>query len=152
MAIALEEAVLAANGGDVPVGAIVVTRSGRIAARAGNRVERDCDPTAHAEILALREAAQKLGSTHLGAAILVTTLEPCVMCLGAIAHSRIGGLVHGAADPIAGAVHSACDWQDVPLGGRSFWHMGGIMARESRDLLRKFFAQCRTSQEDAPFC
>lgn len=143
MSVALDEAGKAAREGDVPVGALVVAANGHILAISANRVERDADPAGHAEILALRGAAKKLGSPRLLDCFLVATLEPCLMCLGAIAHARIRGVVYGAADVRAGAVVSAADLVDLPLAGNVFWHMGGVMAAQSAELLQRFFAKRR---------
>lgn len=143
MFVALGQARAAARAGDAPVGAVVASQNGRLLARAANRVERDADPVGHAEIIALRKAAAAIASPRLGGCVLVVTLEPCVMCLGAAAHARVDGVVYGARDPRAGAVDSACDPGDIPLAGPRFWHMGGIMAEQCATLLREFFARRR---------
>lgn len=138
MALALEEAQAAAARGDVPVGAVVVAQ-GRVLARAGNRREADQDPTAHAEIVALRAAAQALGSWHLEEATLYVTLEPCCMCAGALVNARLGTLVYAAADPKAGAVGSL--W-NLPADPRLNHHplvRSGPLAEESSAVLRAFF-------------
>lgn len=142
MQVALEEARSAASAGDIPVGAIVATQNGRILARSGNKVERNTDPSAHAEVLVLREAAQAAGSPRLVNCVLVVTLEPCLMCLGAAAHARIDGIVYGAADARAGAVISRTDPIELPLSA-SLWHMGGILASHSMQLLSEFFTKRR---------
>src|SRR5215472_10840531 len=103
MQAALEEARSAAAAGEVPVGAVLV-HDGRILARSGNRTIRDCDPTAHAEMIVLRQAARALGNYRLGETALYVTVEPCCMCAGAIIQARIPRLVYGADDPKAGAV------------------------------------------------
>ncbi|HKN80373.1 MAG TPA: nucleoside deaminase, partial [Actinomycetota bacterium] len=108
MRLALEEARVAAVGGDVPVGAVIV-RGEEILARAGNARERDQDPTAHAEILALRQAAGAIGSWHLEGCAMVVTLEPCAMCAGAVVLARLDRLVFGASDPKAGFAGSLGD-------------------------------------------
>lgn len=143
MELALAEAGKAAEFGDVPVGALVVTNSGTILSIAANRVERGADPSGHAEILALRAAAKKVASPRLAGCVLVCSLEPCLMCLGAITHARIDGLAYGAADARAGAVISAADAADLCFFNKNFWHMGGIMAERSAELLRGFFAKRR---------
>lgn len=143
MEMALNEARMAADCGDVPVGALVAAKNGRLLAVAANRVERDADPAGHAEILALRAAAQAQGAPRLTDCILVVTLEPCLMCVGAIAHARIEGIVYGAADLRAGAVASSVDSTDLPLAGRSFWHMGGIKSGQCARLLQDFFIKRR---------
>lgn len=142
MALAMAQARRAAANGDVPVGALVCTGNGRILAACGNRVECHNDPTAHAEILAIRKACKILGSPRLGRCILVATLEPCAMCAAAMAHARIDGLIYGAADARAGAIVSALDAEYL-TDGSHFWHMGGIMAAESAALLADFFAARR---------
>lgn len=143
MDLALEEARSAARGGDVPVGAVLASPDGAILARGGNRVERDQNPLAHAEILVLAAAAGSLGARRLNGCILIVTLEPCLMCAGAIAHSRVAGVVFGAADQKAGVLVSCTDACLLPLGGRSFWHKGGIRSRECAELLTSFFQRQR---------
>ena len=106
MAFALEEARLAETRGEVPIGAVVVAPDGRIAARAGNRTRELSDPTAHAEILAIREACQAIGSERLVDYALYVTLEPCPMCAAAISFARIRRLYYGATDPKGGGVES----------------------------------------------
>jgi tRNA(adenine34) deaminase len=135
---ALEEAEQAAAAGEVPVGAVVVHR-GAVIARAHNQRETDCDPTAHAEILALRDAASVLGAWRLNDCALYVTLEPCFMCAGAIVNARLGRLVFGARDPKAGAVGSLAD---VPADARlnhSPQVDGGVLADACGELLRAFF-------------
>lgn len=139
MGLALEEAISAARGGDVPVGALLLAPDGAILARGGNRVERDQNPLAHAELLVLAAAATRLGARRLTGCTLIVTLEPCLMCAGAIAHSRVAGVVFGAADQRAGALVSCADACSLPLGGRAFWHKGGIRSRECAGLLISFF-------------
>ena len=143
MAFALEEARLAETRGEVPIGAVVVAPDGRIAARAGNRTRELSDPTAHAEILAIREACQAIGSERLVDYALYVTLEPCPMCAAAISFARIRRLYYGAADPKGGGVES---------GPRIFsqstcHHMpevyGGIMETDCSNLLKTFFATKR---------
>jgi tRNA(Arg) A34 adenosine deaminase TadA len=140
MRIALEEAQAAADAGEAPIGAVVVDpRSGEVIARAHNASISRCDPTAHAEILALREAAMRLGNYRLTGLTLVVSLEPCAMCAGAISHARIGRLVFGAEDVKGGAVVSGPRFFDQPT---CHWRpevIGGVMAAESAALLRGFF-------------
>jgi tRNA(adenine34) deaminase len=142
MRVALAEAADAGSLGDVPIGAVVV-RDGRIIARGRNRREADRDPTAHAELLALREAARHLGGWRLSGCSLYVTLEPCPMCAGALLLSRVDRLVYGAADPKAGAVGSIVD---LLRGGR-FNHTvdvtAGVCEAECRDLLQRFFSALR---------
>ena len=139
MALALEEARLAAREGEVPVGAVVAAADGHILARAHNAPISLNDPTAHAEILALRAAGNACGNYRLSGAVLVVTLEPCLMCTGALVHSRLAGVVYGAADARAGAVASCCDGLEHSFLNHQVWHMGGIRAAECAALLRDFF-------------
>jgi tRNA(adenine34) deaminase len=142
MLLALEEARAAAGGGDVPVGAVVV-RGDEVVARAGNARERERDPTAHAEILALRNAARAVGNWHLEGCTLYVTLEPCAMCAGALVLARIDRLVFGAADPKAGFAGSL---DDIVRDGRLNHEVEvtvGVLAQECGEVLRAFFAERR---------
>ncbi len=139
---ALEEASDAACAGEVPIGAIAVYQ-GVIAGRGQNRVLRDLDPTAHAEIVAMRAAARKLGNYRLTECCLYVTLEPCAMCAGAMIHARLGRLVYAAADPKAGAVHSVLQVLNHPDLNHRMDVRSGILAEESAELLRSFFRQRR---------
>jgi tRNA(adenine34) deaminase len=142
MRLALEEARAAAAGGDVPVGAVIV-RGNEILARAGNAREREQDPTAHAEILALRQASSAIGSWHLEGCALIVTLEPCAMCAGAVVLARLDRLVFGASDPKAGFVGSL---GDLVRDGRLNHEVDvtvGVLAEECGEILRAFFAQRR---------
>lgn len=135
---ALGHARLAAAHGDVPVGAVVV-HGGEVLAEAGNRREADADPTAHAEILALRAAARALGSWRLDGCRLYVTLEPCAMCAGALVAARLPELVYGAPDPKAGAVGSL---YDIPRDRRLNHEVAvtaGVLAEDCALLLRRFF-------------
>ncbi len=134
---ALLEAEKAAAAGEVPIGAVVV-RGGRVVARGSNRPIKTSDPTAHAEIVALRRAAKKAGSYRLPDCDLYVTVEPCAMCLGAIVHARIRRLVFGALDPKAGAVSSIMKFPFNRANHRPEMR-GGIFADESAKLLRDFF-------------
>jgi len=140
MAIALDEARAAAARGETPVGAVILdSATGEILARAGNGPIGAHDPTAHAEIAALRIAAASLRNYRLTDLTLVVTLEPCAMCAGAISHARIGRVVFGAEDPKGGAVVHGPRFFDQPT---CHWRpavTGGVMAQESADLLRGFF-------------
>jgi tRNA(adenine34) deaminase len=142
MNLALEQARLAGAAGDVPIGAVIV-REGEVIAAAGNRREADLDPTAHAEVLAIRQAAAALGGWRLPATTLYVTLEPCAMCAGAIVLARIPRVVFGASDPKAGAAGSVID----VLGESALNHrpevLGGVMADECGALLSGFFAARR---------
>ncbi len=140
MRIALQEAQAAADAGEAPIGAVVIDpTSGEVVARAHNAPIGQHDPTAHAEILALREAARKLGNYRLTGLTLVVTLEPCVMCAGAISHARIGRLVFGAEDAKGGAVVSGPKFFDQPTCHSRPVVMGGVLAEESAALLKGFF-------------
>ena len=142
MRVALEEARAAGAEGDVPVGA-VVARGNEVVARAGNARERERDPTAHAEILALRQAARAVGSWHLEGCTLYVTLEPCAMCAGALVLARIDRLVLGAPDPKAGFAGSL---GDIVRDGRLNHEVEvtvGVLAEECGEVLRAFFASRR---------
>jgi len=139
MRIALEEARGAAERGEVPVGAAVVV-DGRVVARAGNRTVTDCDPTAHAEIIALREAAKAIGNYRLLSATLYVTIEPCAMCAGAMIQARVDGLVYGADDPKGGAVRSCFSIFDSPHVNHRVATTGGVLADEAAAQLKSFFA------------
>jgi tRNA(adenine34) deaminase len=148
MRTALDKAREALVVGEVPVGAIVVV-AGRIAGTGHNHNIRNCDPTAHAEIIALREAAKSLGNYRLSDATAYVTLEPCPMCIGAMLHARIRRLVFGAYDPRAGAAGSVLDL----CGDRRFNHRievnGGLLAEECGELLRGFFEARRATPHSA---
>lgn len=139
----LELAEAAGNAGDVPVGAVVVTPEGQVIAEAENRRERDRDPTAHAEILALRSAGQTLNTWHLDQCTLYVTLEPCPMCAGALVLARIGLLVYGADDPKAGAIRTILNLPDSPASNHHFPVLGGILESACRTQLQTWFAQRR---------
>ena len=143
MLLALEQAQAALEAGEVPVGAVLVEPRGRILAACADRVERDADPTAHAEILALRRGAQILGRPRLVGCVLITTLEPCAMCAAALVQARVAGLVFGAADEQAGAVISRAEYLDAPASSHAVWHLGGLYAAESAALLQECFARLR---------
>ena len=146
MRAALEQARRCLGWGDVPVGA-VVARGDQIVSAAGNQRERLQDPTAHAEILGLREAAARLGSWRLDGCSLYVTLEPCAMCAGALVLARVSGLVFGASDPKAGFAGSLGDLvRDERLNHR-LEVVSGVLAQEAGDLLREFFAVRRKPDE-----
>ena len=146
MRLALAAAAEAATGAgpaDVPVGAVILDEAGSVIARARNRRELDTDPTAHAEIVAIRQAARALGRWRLTGLTLVVTLEPCTMCAGAVTVSRLARLVYGAEDPKAGAVGSLWDvLRDTRLNHQPEV-IGGVLAAECGALLRDFFAARR---------
>ncbi len=140
MAEALELARAATAHGDVPVGALVLAADGRVIARAANERELSGDPTAHAEVLALRRAAEALGTWRLEGCTLVVTLEPCTMCAGALVLARVARLVFGAFDPKAGAVASLWDVVRDPRLNHRVAVVGGIGEAQCGDLIRDFFA------------
>ena len=140
---ALEVAESATASGDVPVGAVVFSADGQMVGVGHNLRERDCDPTAHAEIIAMREAALKAGTWRLDNHTLVVTLEPCAMCAGAIAQSRMKTLVFGAWDEKAGAVGSVWDILRDPRALHQVEVISGIMEAECAELLTTFFKQQR---------
>jgi len=142
MRSALAEAKAAAEAGEVPVGAVVVA-GGEIVARGHNRSETDRDPSAHAEIVALRAAARAEGNYRLTGATLYVTLEPCAMCMGALVQARIERLVFGAYDPKAGAAGSAIDLSDSPSFNHRFEINGGVLADECGAVLKTFFESKR---------
>ena len=139
MQAALSLAKVAADNGDVPVGAIVVNEAGEILGTGQNLREQSNDPTAHAEVIAIRQAAEKIGSWRLDDLTIVVTLEPCAMCAGAIAQSRIKRLVFGAWDEKAGAVGSVMDVIRDPRALTKVEVISGVLQHESSELLDKFF-------------
>ena len=143
MRLALQEAEQATRTGDVPVGALVVDAAGAVVARGRNAREATGDPTAHAEVLALREASRKLGGWRLVGTTLYVTLEPCAMCAGAIVLGRVPRVVYGAPDPKAGAAGSVMDVLGEPRLNHRPEVAGGLLAAESAELLRTFFATRR---------
>lgn len=142
MSMALDLAREAATLGEVPVGAIIV-RDGEIIGRGGNRPIAGSDPTAHAEVAALRDAGQKVGNYRLPGATLYVTLEPCIMCIGAIFHARISRVVFGATDPKTGAAGSVINLFDETRLNHHATVEGGVLAAESGALLSAFFAARR---------
>jgi tRNA(adenine34) deaminase len=142
MAVALEEAALATGHGDVPVGALALV-SGQIVARRHNEREVRNDPTAHAEVLALADAAAALGTWRLGEVTVVVTLEPCAMCAGAMVNSRLGRLVFGTADPKAGACGSLYNLAADPRLNHEFPVTPGVRQEECATLLTDFFEKQR---------
>ena len=144
MGAALDEARAAAEAGDVPVGAVVAAPDGRVLARARNRRELNHDPTAHAEILALRGAAAAVGSWRLDGCTLYVTLEPCAMCAAAAVASRLACVAWGTPDPKAGFAGSLANLLDDPRLNHRVAVRGGLRAEEAAALLEKFFAKLRT--------
>jgi tRNA(adenine34) deaminase len=139
MRLALEEARAAAEAGEVPVGAVLADADGTILARGGNRTITSSDPTAHAEIVVLREAALRAGNYRLPGTTLYVTLEPCVMCAGALVHARVERLVYGCDDPKVGAVSGALRLLEHPALNHVVKVTSGICAEEAAAVLRAFF-------------
>ena len=139
----IELATNAGNAGEVPVGAIIVSAEGEIIAEGENRRERDCDPTAHAEIVAIRAAGANLNSWHLDRCTLYVTLEPCPMCAGAIVAARLGMLVYGADDPKTGSVRTVINIPDSAASNHKLTVIGGILEADCRQQLQDWFRQKR---------
>jgi tRNA(adenine34) deaminase len=150
MRLALEEAGRAGLAGEVPVGAVVVI-DGLVVARAGNERERRGDPTAHAEMIALRAAAASTGSWRLHGATLVVTLEPCVMCAGALLSARVARVVFGAANPEAGSCGSLYNVCADPRLNHETEVVAGLLADDSAELLRSFFTERRGRERIPPW-
>ena len=138
MRAALEEARRGFAAGEVPVGAVVVL-DGRIAGRGFNQPIGSHDPTAHAEIVALREAARALGNYRLTGAAMYVTIEPCLMCVGAMVHARVATLVFGAPEPKAGAVVSSCRAHELPSLNHRIEVVGGVLEDDCRAIIQEFF-------------
>ncbi len=139
MKLALSEARAAADAGEVPVGAVIVSGEGEILAWARNRTIELCDPTAHAEILALRQAARTAENYRLTGTVCYCTIEPCPMCAGALVHARVARLVYGTADARWGAAGSLCDLCTDDRLNHRIEVAPGVMAEECRELIRNFF-------------
>ena len=133
----------AGAAGEVPVAAIIVGPDNQLIAAATNRKERDQDPTAHAEVLAIRTAAQRLGDWHLNRCTMYVTLEPCPMCAGAIIHGRLGLLVYGASDPKTGAIRSVLNLPDGPVSNHKLAVISGVLETACRQQLQDWFKQKR---------
>ncbi|KKM09441.1 hypothetical protein SY88_18700 [Clostridiales bacterium PH28_bin88] len=142
MALALKEAQKAFDLGEVPVGALMV-KDGEIVSRAHNLRETNHDPTAHAEVLAIRQAARALQTWRLTGTTLYVTVEPCPMCAGAIVQARVDTLVYGAIDPKAGAVDSLMNLVQFPRFNHQVHVIPGVMEEECREIIRRFFAELR---------
>ena len=143
MSRVLEIAKRAGEAGEVPVAAIIVNSDGQLIAECQNRRERDFDPTAHAEILALRQAGKVLQNWHLNECTLYVNLEPCPMCAGAILQARIGLLVYGADDPKTGTIRTVANFPDSAFSNHRLCVLGGIMESACRQQLQSWFAQRR---------
>ncbi|MCI0547839.1 MAG: tRNA adenosine(34) deaminase TadA [Candidatus Rokubacteria bacterium] len=148
MALALEEARRALAAGEVPVGAVVI-RSGEVIGRGHNAPIAERDPTAHAEVVALRGAARRVGNYRLPGATLYATVEPCAMCCGAILHARLGRVVYGVADPKAGAARSLFRLLDDPRLNHRVEVTEGLAGEASAELLRAFFRARRRAAPNA---
>jgi tRNA(adenine34) deaminase len=146
MELAIALAASAGEAGEVPVGAIVVDERGEIIGRGENRKERDRDPTAHAEILALRAAGAYLGNWHLDRCTLYVTLEPCPMCAGAIVAARLGLLVYGADDPKTGSIRTVLNIPDSAASNHKLPAIGGILESTCRHQLQTWFAHRRLAR------
>jgi tRNA(adenine34) deaminase len=142
MHLAIEQARAAGAGGEVPIGAVIVLEN-RVLAAAGNRTITDCDPTAHAEIIALRAAARALGNYRLTGAALYVTIEPCAMCAGALVQARIARLIYGADDPKGGAIRTCMRVLDAPALNHRVSIEPGVLAEECAALLQSFFSTRR---------
>jgi tRNA(adenine34) deaminase len=144
MAAALDEARRARDAGEVPIGAIVAI-GGEIVGRGFNQPISSHDPTAHAEVVAIREAARRAGNYRLTGATLCVTIEPCLMCVGALVHARIGVLVYGAGEPRTGAIASTVAAGELPGHNHRFEVVAGVREAECRDLMQAFFREKRKS-------
>ena len=147
MDAALEQARQARAAFEVPIGAVVVI-DGEIFGRGFNQPIRAMDPTAHAEIVAMRAAAARVGNYRLTGATLYVTIEPCLMCVGAMVHARIGTVIYGAAEPRSGFVHSAANADDLPGLNHRFAVVSGVRADECRELMLDFFRERRAVKPD----
>jgi len=137
--LAMEEAAAAERAGEVPIGAVVVGADGQVMARSGNRTIRDCDPTAHAEMVVLREASKAAGNYRLSDLTLYATLEPCAMCAGAMIQARMARLVYGADDPRGGAVRSCFAVLEHPALNHHVEVTAGVLAEQCATLMKAFF-------------
>ncbi len=144
MLAALEEARRARDAGEVPIGAVVAL-DGAIVGRGFNQPISSGDPTAHAEIVAIRDAARQLGNYRLTGAVLCVTIEPCLMCVGALVHARIATLVFGAAEPRTGAIVSTVRAAELPGHNHRVEVVGGILEDECRELMQTFFRERRSA-------
>ncbi|KAF0121393.1 MAG: CMP/dCMP deaminase zinc-binding protein [bacterium] len=143
---ALVEARKAEKEGEVPVGAVIISSSGELLARAHNESISRNDPTAHAEILALRKAGKKLGNYRILNSTFYVTIEPCIMCVGALINARIHHLVYGAGDPKAGAVDSLYNIPKDPRLNHRMEVTSGVLERECQDIIKSFFRRLRDNQ------
>jgi tRNA(adenine34) deaminase len=144
MRIAIDAALKAEKLGEVPIGACVVDRNGELLAISGNRTITNCDPTGHAEILVIREAAKKIGNYRLTDTTIYTTIEPCAMCAGSLIHARIARLVFGSHDKRFGAVESVFNLCDTSSLNHQLEITSGVLAEECKQIMQDFFKQKRT--------
>jgi tRNA(adenine34) deaminase len=147
MELALEQARLAATAGEVPVGALVI-KDGEILGRGHNHNLRQNDPTAHAEIVALRQAATRMGNYRLAGCVMFATIEPCSMCAGALVHARMARLVYGASDPKAGAAGSVLQVLNHPSLNHKMEVTAGVLAGKCSEILQEFFRRRRDRPVD----
>lgn len=145
MDVAFQEACKAAKQGESPIGAALFSANGVLIAKAHNQPISLHDPTAHAEIICLRKAGEQLGNYRLNDTILAVTLEPCLMCMGAILHARVGGVIFGAPDPRAGALISNINGHALPFTNHRIWYIEGVMENECSAMLKRFFLEKRKS-------
>jgi tRNA(adenine34) deaminase len=150
MELALQEARVAAQEDEVPVGAVLVGEDGTVLSKAHNQTIGLCDPTAHAEILAVRSAARLLGNYRLKGTTLYVTIEPCTMCMGALIHARVARLMFGAVDPKGGAAGTCFTLQADPRLNHSIDVHGGVLEEECKALIRSFFQNKRRTDAASP--
>ena len=146
MNLALDQARLAAGADEVPVGAVIVSADGEVLAVAGNRTRRDHDPTAHAEILAIRQAALALGQERLEGCSLYVTLEPCAMCAGALVHARLARVIYGASDPKSGGTAHGARVFSHPQAHHVPEVISGICEEDCAEMLKVFFSKKRLNR------
>jgi tRNA(adenine34) deaminase len=150
MGLALEQARHALDAGEVPIGAVLILGD-EIIARAFNQPISACDPTAHAEVLVLREAARHMGNYRLTGADVYVTVEPCLMCVGALVHARVRRVIYGAPEPKTGALVSAARALETPGLNHRFEVIGGVRGDEARELMQQFFREKRGPAKAGPY-
>jgi tRNA(adenine34) deaminase len=148
MRIALEMAIQAGSLDEVPIGACIIDENGSVLAAIGNRTRTDCDPTAHAEILVLREAAKKIGNYRLTECCVYTTIEPCAMCAGALVQARVKRLVYGSRDERFGAVESVFEICNTSSLNHQMEIVSGVLEIECRNLIQSFFREKRRKKDE----